>query len=192
VTRQAPRAPRYFFALLPDAATRTALRRTTADVVHGAGGQPIPPMDFHLTLAYVGPLAAAALETALAVARATPLRHHALVLDRLGYFPEPRALWIGPSAGADLLRDHAARLRAALVASGLPPDTQPFVPHVTLARRALAPTALAPPRPVAWAVRGYALLESGGTHYVTCAAFAAEPSPAAADPVGNQGQRNGN
>lgn len=175
-----PRLRRLFFALWPDEATREALRQTTRLIVRHSGGRPVPPGNFHLTLAFLGGVPEELLAAAVATARATPVAPGALVLDTLGFFEGPQALWIGPSAPADALRRDAARLRAALAAAGLGADVVPFTPHVTLARRVVAPGTLAPPRPVAWPIRGVALVESvtgqAGARYRVLEEFPAVPA----------------
>lgn len=180
MTPPADRLRRLFFALWPDAPTRDALRRTTRAIVRHAGGRSVPAANFHLTLAFLGGVPEEGIDAAVAAARATPIAPGSLVLDTLGWFERPQALWIGPSAPPAALGEHAARLRAALAATGLGVDVVPFRPHVTLARRVVAPGELAPPRPVAWPVRGYALVESDtdsdGARYRVLQEFPALPA----------------
>lgn len=180
MTPPAARLRRLFLALWPDEATREALRHTTRKIVRHCGGRPVPPANFHLTLAFLGPVPEERLAAAVAAARATPIAPQVVVLDTLGWFAGPQALWLGPSAPPATLGAHAVSLRAALASAGLGADTVPFQPHVTLARRVLAPGALAPPRPVAWPVRGFALVESRtgaeGASYRVLEEFPAVPA----------------
>jgi 2'-5' RNA ligase len=180
VTPPVARLRRLFFALWPDEATREALRHTTRKIVRHCGGRPVPPANFHLTLAFLGHVPEEQVAAAVAAARATPIARQAVVLDALGWFERPQALWLGPSAPVPALQAHAVSLRAALASAGLGADIVPFHPHVTLARRVLAPGQLAPPRPVAWPVRGFALVESRthaeGARYVVLEEFPALPA----------------
>jgi 2'-5' RNA ligase len=57
-------------------------------------------------------------------------------LRGLGFFPNPQAprvFWVGVEAGPDLA-ELARRTDAALARLGVPPETRPFSPHLTLAR----------------------------------------------------------
>jgi RNA 2',3'-cyclic 3'-phosphodiesterase len=54
-----------------------------------------------------------------------------------GAFPPsgpPRVLWIGSRAGTEPMRRLHDRLADRLVPLGLPPETRPFTPHLTIAR----------------------------------------------------------
>lgn len=101
------------------------------------------PSSRHLTIRFLGEVedafvgrAAPAWRSALAAL--PPVRFE---LRDLGVFPSPRAprvLWIGvhetPAAGGFEAIFRA--VESVVVARGLPPETRPFHPHVTLARAA--------------------------------------------------------
>lgn len=98
----------------------------------------------HLTLAFLGEVGEADARLAMdaldvACAGAGPV---GLAPEGLGTFGRGRAttLWLGirRSEELDLL---ARRLRGELAARGLGFDERPFLPHVTLARRARLPRA---------------------------------------------------
>ncbi len=60
-----------------------------------------------------------------------------LALRGVGSFPPggpPRVVWAGVGEGAEALSALVARLRRALEARGFPPESRPFVPHLTLFR----------------------------------------------------------
>ena len=59
------------------------------------------------------------------------------VVAGLGAFPSvtrPRVVWAGVAGGAPALTELAGRVERACVALGLPPETRPFSPHITLGR----------------------------------------------------------
>jgi 2'-5' RNA ligase len=66
-------------------------------------------------------------------------------IDRIGHFARSRVLWCGPARPGPELQDLADRLEQALRHQGLAPETRPFKPHVTLARKVRHP----PPRAAA-------------------------------------------
>lgn len=154
-------AQRLFFALWPDAAVRRALHAAVHTAVKASGGRPVPPANYHLTLAFLGPQPRAHLEAiADAAARQAPLEG-VLRLMRIGHFRGARVLWAGPERTPPRLARAAAGLRAALEANGVHCTPGPFRAHVTLARRiARAPEAAM--EAVRWRYSGIALVLSEG------------------------------
>lgn len=177
----AVRTRRLFFGLWPDDATRAALSRATQSAARNSGGKPVPPENFHLTLAFLGSVAEEQVSTVVNPARPLRLAPLELMLDRFGWFEGPRVLWLGPSAELPTLTRFADELRQALVAAGVPPDARPFRAHVSIARKVTAAPDLEPPLPVGlpvlWPVRGFALLQSEtlseGVRYSVLAEFPA-------------------
>jgi 2'-5' RNA ligase len=98
----------------------------------------IPPERMHLTVRFIGqtddPLTAAIL-TALA----TPLQVAAfdLRVGGVGAFPrggKPQVLWAAVEAGTPQLQAIEREVTRRLDTVGIPPETRPFHPHLTLAR----------------------------------------------------------
>ena len=93
----------------------------------------------HLTLQFVGN-ADAAVEQAVRAALARPVSERVfdVTFDRLGFFPRrgsPRVLWLGVGAGIDALRRLHSAFMVRGITGGVPAEgTEPFTPHLTLAR----------------------------------------------------------
>jgi len=152
-----PTRHRVFFALWPDAATRSAISRATRDAVQASGGRPIAKDRLHLTVAFLGELTAAGLD----LARQVPpiaVGGFELVLDALGIWPESKILWLAPQAPPDALGELEANLWDALAERGFRSEERTYRPHVTLARRARPVDAGV--APVRWVVQDLALVES--------------------------------
>ena len=166
----APDAPadrhRVFFALWPDDATRAAISRATREAVRLSGGRPIAKERLHITVAFLGELTAAGLETARAVPPIA-IGPFELTLDAIGVWPESKILWLAPTALPAALAELENRLWDALVERGFRGAERDYLPHVTLARRARPVDSAV--EPVRFPVRGLALVESfpGGrnVHY---------------------------
>ena len=103
-----------------------------------AAGRPVPPANFHITLAFVGELPDAALERLAAAVDDWMLRERpevgTLHLDHTGYWHRPGIYWLGPSTWPAGLDRMVARLRSAGQAAGGKKDRNRFQPHITLYR----------------------------------------------------------
>ncbi len=161
MTAAAVRPHRLFFALWPGEATRRALYRETRAVVRHCGGRPVATDQLHLTLLFLGQVPGEAVGAVTTAAVALDCPGFTLVFDRYGWFESAQVLWLGCSAPPAPLPTLAAGLaRQVRAVTGLVPDPKPFQPHVTLARKVRNPPQFPPPRPVAWPVDGFALVES--------------------------------
>lgn len=153
------RARRLFFALWPDDGVRHALlhwqtKHLTANVrwQHRA--------DLHLTLHFLGMVDAARLDALQAMGDGISSSPFELMLDQIGHWPRPRVLWCGPTSPPGELLDLHRLLGEGLAALGLPIETRPFRPHVTLARKVRSNPAAGSLVPISWSVREWVLVES--------------------------------
>jgi len=149
---------RLFFALWPDEEIRREIvaRRERLGRV---SRRQVPAHNLHLTLVFLGNLAnerVTGLETLAEAVQAPP---SSLTLDRFGWFPRPRVLWLGGEAPAALARLQA-QLHRRVLESGIRLDDRPFRPHVTLFRQVIRRPELPGPEPLIWPVRDFVLVES--------------------------------
>lgn len=154
-----PDSQRLFFALWPDAAVRAALERHAQACAAGQG-RVVARQNLHLTLVFIGNVAAsgrACLEQAAAAVRCPPFE---LVLDRYGHFPRPQVYWLGTGQPSPMLLRLVSRLREAQSDCGLAPEPRPFRAHVTLARKVRRPPPAVDPRPLHWPVDRFVLVRS--------------------------------
>ena len=152
-----PRDPsplRVFFALWPDAGSRDALWALARDTAAQTGGRAPSAGNVHLTLAFLGDVAAARIAAldaiGLAVAAAVP--PFTLTLDRVGAFGDGRIAWAGASAPPRDLERLAQSLTDALAKEGFPTERRAFHPHVTLARHCRRPAGSGTVVSIAWRV----------------------------------------
>lgn len=126
-----------------------------------AGRRRVRDANLHLTLAFLGatdPARLAAYGAALADLTVPALE---LVLDRYGYWPAPRILWLGSSGTPPELYELVADLHRRLRGCGFAPERRAFQAHITLARKFPGPAPERPPAaPVLWRIGDVALVES--------------------------------
>ena len=90
-----------------------------------------------------------------------PFQPFELVLDQPALWHHGLAVLCATDVPLPLRVLHA-QLGQALQRLGLPVESRPYRPHLTLARRADAAIAPAAPAPVVWSVKGFALVVSTG------------------------------
>jgi 2'-5' RNA ligase len=176
-TSARPRTLRVFYALWPGEEARRTLLALAKDVATAGRGRAPPPQNMHLTLAFVGEVAAERLPAlqaigARAAAAGSPFT---LRFDRLGSFRDSGIAWLGTGAAEPALQALVNGLAAGLAADGFPVERRPFRAHVTLARRCARPPVAADVPAVIWTVETFTLTASelarGGSQYRTLAAW---------------------
>lgn len=95
--------------------------------------------NFHLTLQFLGNVAAAKLSTLTENMQKilTGFPSFQLQLGGVGFFPNhrrPRVLWAGVADGLSALQQLQERVQKANLLSGFPAEERDFRPHLTLAR----------------------------------------------------------
>ncbi len=151
----APR-PNLFYALWPDDGTRAELEKLQSRV----HGRLTRPQNLHLTLAFLGPQPEALLPLLRSVLAHLEVAPIELEIDRLGYFSKNRIAWAGMHATPEPLSQLQSMLTLELMRKGITYDSgKPFRPHITLARRADAPSDL-PLTPIRWQANHIVLAQS--------------------------------
>jgi len=154
---------------------RASLVRATRTAVRRSGGRPVPPRNYHVTLAFLGNQPAHLCADVVSAGEAVAAEPVDLTLDRFGYWPRPRVFWIGPTECPPALTNLAGDLWERMAAIGVPRETRPFRPHLTLARKAATLPEVPAPSPLIWRVTRFALIESvterHGAVYTVVATF---------------------
>lgn len=154
---------RVFFALWPDPATAAALGKAARAATRACGGKPAREETVHVTLAFIGSVAAERVAQLQQLAAQVKAPAFELELDRVGYWRHNRILWAGTDGAPPPLTLLVARLNDFLRAADFQVEDRPFAVHVTLLRKADcrggAERKLGFP-PLRWAVREFVLVES--------------------------------
>ncbi len=156
---RAPRPARVFFALWPDDGVRDALHFHAQQLHRGCGGRAMRRENLHLTLVFVGDVAAERLDELKSVAGTISGSSFELVLDRLGYWRHNRIVSASPLTVPEALRELVGSLEGRLKQAGFEFDQRPYAPHITLLRDARAPGVPAP-LDLDWPVGDFVLVES--------------------------------
>ena len=124
---------RLFIAIDIPSELQQALCRLRSDI---PGARWVPDNQIHLTLAFLGEVEANALEELQRNLAKISVPCFQLHFKGTGCFPDrrrPRVLWVGLDP-QPLLDGLAARVRSAVLSSGISQEERPFSPHITLAR----------------------------------------------------------
>lgn len=149
---------RLFFALNPD----QRLRKRVAAVQEACSidARAVPPVNFHITLAFLGMQPADIIPGVCDVAAGLNFPACELVLDHLGRFRRAGVLWLGASAVPPVVVLFQQQLVEALSDAGIGHDPKPWKPHLTLYRKLRnAPPTIGPVE-IRWPLRGFSLVES--------------------------------
>ncbi len=109
-------------------------------------------MDRHLTLIFLGELEPQRLGCVESAVSRMSAPSFALELDRVGCFARSQVLWCGPSRTPAPLTALVSDLQTRIRACGIAPETRPYRPHLTLARKVRSELSLALSTAVIWRV----------------------------------------
>lgn len=126
----------------------------------GHPGRRVAAHNLHLTLVFLGSVSSAlrqCLELAVADIHSAPFT---LVFDQAGYWRKPQVSWLGCSELPDPLLSLVHALNTAATECGLKPDTRPYRPHLTVARKVRRDPGEFLLTPLVWRVERFALVES--------------------------------
>jgi 2'-5' RNA ligase len=158
---------RLFFALWPS----EALRQTITPLLklhQQCGGKGHPPANLHLTLNFLGGVEKTTRDCLEQASSEIVVPPFELILDRFGYWPRPRVMWLGCSETPSPLTELVTALDAVVEGCGLVQEHRPYQPHMTLLRKAGKAPGESPPE-LHWPVNEFVLAESvstpGGVEY---------------------------
>lgn len=149
---------RLFFALNPSEEVRRAVGVVQQKC--GVDGRPVPPANFHVTLAFLGMQEAQLIPTVCGVANGLSFEPCKVKLDHIGRFKRAGVLWLGASEVPDSLVAFQHDLVGALLAAGIGYDRKPWKLHLTLYRKMRTAPPTMEPVEVSWPLNGFSLVES--------------------------------
>jgi RNA 2',3'-cyclic 3'-phosphodiesterase len=150
---------RLFFALWPDVDAVTRLARVAASLVLTNPGRLVDAKNYHVTLAFLGEVAAPRLAVLQQIGGSLRAPRCAIALDSLELWPQSRVV----AAAAQEIPPGLLSLWSQLhEATGLP--RAQLRAHVTLARKVAQPPVVQAMSPILWRATRFSLVrsETGG------------------------------
>lgn len=166
---------RVFYALWPSASIARELALHGRALRVETGGRSMRPETVHLTLAFLGDIAADRLPELTAPPPSVTGVPFGLDIDRLGVWTRNGIGWAAPSEPPAPLIALQESLERWLRSRGYAPDRRAFRPHITLVRNAAGEWPLARIPAVEWDVTDFVLVRSSadaeGARYDVLARF---------------------
>ncbi|MFQ3190861.1 MAG: 2'-5' RNA ligase [Paraglaciecola sp.] len=135
---------RAFFGLSPDAKTKLAIQNW-CNKAFPHFNAPVPAANYHVTLAFLGNISGKQLETVNCLIDAMPsVPAFDVSLNQLGYWPKPRAFWLGSQQTESGHLMLAKNIHQIANMAGLQLQYRDYITHLTLARKCN----VSPPAPI--------------------------------------------
>jgi len=162
---------RVFFALWPDEEVRDSLDAAAGKLHELRGGRRTRPETLHLTLVFIGEIDTNRLPELLAAAEGVAVPKFEVLFDQTDCWRHNHVAHLGASLSPPALLELVGQLESRLTAASVPFDRRPYVPHITLLRKADCNPKKENPAlvPIRWPARDFVLvkssLRSGGALY---------------------------
>lgn len=160
MSSEEPQPLRLFFALWPDEAIQTRFEQAGEMLHRACGGKRTRRENIHLTLAFLGDVPAERVEALHAIAARAAGPAFDLSFDRIGWWRRNQIAWSEPSDPPRSLFDLVSALQTGLAAEGFKTEERPYLPHLTLLRRAHCKESHFDADPIVWPVREFVLVSS--------------------------------
>ena len=152
---------RIFFALWPDDEVRFRIAENLKLLnLDSKFSRLVTGPNLHMTLHFVGNTSFDEMNCLDRQAKLARGESFELTLDCSGYFKKPQVLWIGSHATPPELHDLQNNLGQHLQTCGYTPESRPYSPHVTVARKVFEAPGAVSPEPISWQVNRFVLVNS--------------------------------
>ncbi len=138
---------RAFLSLTPDAETAMTISQWSA-LCWPMIERLVPVQNYHITIAFLGEIDGAVQQSIVEDIENRNLGGaFALALNRVGYWPDARVLWLGSDKACEAANKLAQTCKQIANRSGVRVSGKKFEPHITLARKPVVapPAALIDP-----------------------------------------------
>jgi len=149
---------RLFFGLKPDA-TATRHCMGMLKTIENETILPIPAANLHVTLVFLGAVDPAKEWALIEGAGTVKIPHLSIAFDQLTHWGKPQILCLTSNQPNPQLHALATQLKLIANNVGMALDERPYVPHITLAKKAKCPMALQF-EPFIWRNDAFSLFQS--------------------------------
>lgn len=152
--------PRLFFALWPTARASKVLHEAGRELQKACGGKLTRRETVHLTLVFLGEVAEEKIPRIAAVAAGVQAPSFRVAFNRYGWWKHNRIVWAMPEETPAPMAELVKGLEEGLKQEGFAFDQRPYVPHITLLRKARQRPDEAGLPAAEWAVGEFVLVKS--------------------------------
>ena len=151
---------RLFFAAVPDRVAREQIAAASRSLSLEPGARRVPRENYHMTLAFVGDVAASQLPVMLKVGAAQKECAFSVTFDTYEYWPKPGVIVAAAHLVPAGLQRLWRQLHHELAGQPRALESERLRPHVTLARKVSQPPVLQAMSAFDWRVRDFCLMRS--------------------------------
>jgi RNA 2',3'-cyclic 3'-phosphodiesterase len=151
---------RLFFAAVPDPVARECIATACHSLSLEPRARRVPRENYHMTLAFIGDVAASQLPALLEVGAAQKERAFSVTFDEYEYWPKPGVIVAAARLIPIELHRLWRQLGHELAGYVRALESEQLRPHVTLARKVSQPPVLQAMSGVDWRVRDFSLMRS--------------------------------
>ena len=151
---------RLFFAAMPDPVAREQIAAASRSLSLEPGARRVPHKNLHMTLAFVGDVAASQLPIMLKVGAAQKERAFSITFDEYHYWPKAGVIVAAARSVPAELSRLWRQLHRELAGHSRALESERLRPHVTLARKVSQPPVLQALSAFDWHVHDFCLMRS--------------------------------
>jgi 2'-5' RNA ligase len=151
---------RLFFAAMPDPIAREQIAGASESLSLQSGARRVPRENYHMTLAFVGDVAASQLPVLLKAGAAQKVRAFSVTFDEYEYWRKPGVIVAAARLIPAELHQLWRQLHHELAGGAWALESERLRPHVTLARKVSQPPVLQAMSAFEWHVRDFCLMRS--------------------------------
>lgn len=154
---------RLFLALWPDESTRGQLAYVQQQLCRNERlkmARAVAAANLHITIHFLGLVAGDVQAQLEGLLNGVEAESSTLIIDRWGYFPRAKVVWLGAQTAPAEMNELIARTQACIQSCIEGYDQKRFVPHITVFRKARHPLEVDDFDPIEWRIDRFALVES--------------------------------